>query len=107
MAVDDRAIDAITIDDLTEEQQQFAMIVGMDAYKHLIDIYGGTTVYIPKADWFDRTVRNKAIRSEFTGYNFRELGKKYGLTDVQIRNIVADLVYRMRKRPLEGQEQFF
>lgn len=108
IAVDDRsALSAITLDDLSDEQRQFAEIVGLSAYKQLIGIYGGTTVYIPKIDWFDRTVRNKAIREEFNGYNFKELGKKYGLTEVQIRNIVSDLVQRFRKSPIEGQERLF
>jgi len=93
--------------DLSEEQLQLAELVGLEAYKKLVLAYGGLAIYIPKPDYFNRKSRNEQIRSEFTGSNFKELAGRYGLTDVQIRNIVSDIVEKVRNRPIDGQMNLF
>jgi Mor family transcriptional regulator len=47
--------------------------------------------------------RNERIRAEFDGYNFRELARKYDLTEITIRSIVSDKVRELRARPMDGQ----
>lgn len=97
----------IRLDNLNEVWQQIASIIGMDNVKKLMDGYGGAYLYIPKSDKLDRAERNEQIRADFNGYNFRELAKKYHLTEVSIRSIVADEVKKIRSKPLDGQTTFF
>lgn len=49
-------------------------------------------IYFPLSKDSDRLERNRKIYSEFSGRNIPELAYKYGLSSVQIRNI-------LRKRP--------
>lgn len=97
------ALERVRLEDLDQEQQEVAELIGLDSYKKLMAEYGGMSIYIPKADRLERMERNDKIRSEFDGYNFRELAMKYGLTEVSIRSIVSDKVRELRARPMDGQ----
>ena len=76
-------------ENLSQEQQTLADLVGLDVFKALVRKCGGTCVYIPKEDNITRPIRNTMIKTEFTGSNIRELAKKYQLSEVQIRSIIA------------------
>lgn len=97
------AMDNLQLEDLDEERQQVARLIGLDNFKKLMEVYGGVYLYIPKADKLERIERNEQIRAEFNGYNFRELARKYDLTEVSIRSIVSDKVREVRARPMDGQ----
>ena len=48
----------------------------------------GDTVYIPKTGTAsDKEARDTEIRSQFTGHNYQELAKCYGLSPRHIRRI--------------------
>lgn len=100
-------IDNLQLEDLSSEQRELADVIGLESYKRLITIYGGSSIYIPKVDNFLRADRNDRIKQEFNGWNFKELSQKYDLTEVQIRNIVNDMVHVARSRPGEGQTSLF
>lgn len=97
----------IRMADLNEEQLELAELIGLENYKRLVQHYGGLQLYIPKPDSFSRAARNEQIKAEFTGSNFKELATRYGLTEVQIRSIVNDIVREVRSRPMEGQMSIF
>lgn len=80
-------IDKLTIDDLEPEQKQLAQLLGVEKYIELIKIYGGSSLYISKADTLSRNIRDKQIREEFNG-NYRELATKYRMSERYIRGIV-------------------
>ena len=92
---------------LSKDRQQVADLIGIENYEKLIEMYGGTWLYIPKPDTFERTDRNKRILDDFDGYNFKQLARKYGLTEVQIRTIVSEKTREIRARPLDGQTTLF
>ncbi len=95
---------ALTLSDLKEEQRQIAEIIGVDAYLKLTRVFGGTTIYIAKAEEIvHRAERDRKIREEFDGSNYAQLAVKYGLTEVWIRNIVYDKAMEIRKKPIDGQ----
>ena len=96
-------LDELQMEDLSEEWQQIALAIGLDNAKKLLEEFSGCVIYVPQLAALERSDRNRQIRAEFNGYNFRELGKKYGLTEVTIRNIVRDRVREVRSQPLEGQ----
>ena len=95
---------ALMLDDLREEQKQIAEVIGVDAYLELTRAFGGTSIYIAKAEEIvKRADRDRQIREEFNGNNYSQLALKYGLTEVWIRNIVYDKAVEIKRRPLEGQ----
>ena len=79
----------LTYEDLSQEHQGIADLIGLDVFKTLERKYGGTYLYIPKEDNITRPILNTMIKTEFTGSNIRELAKKYQLSEVQIRYIIA------------------
>lgn len=100
-------LDNITLDDLEGDQRALAEIIGIEDYRQLVKEYGGTHIYIPEHEGFKAAARNALIRKEFNGYNFKDLARKYDLTESSIRNIVGDLKNKIRSAPLEGQQSFF
>lgn len=100
-------LDKITLKDLDPEQRKIAEKIGINAYLNLIAICGGTYLYIPKFDSIERNLRNEQIKKEFTGYNFKQLARKYNLTEVTIRNLVGELDKEMKAAPIDGQITLF
>lgn len=93
----------IRLEDLSEGQQEVAALIGLENFRKLMEFYGGAYLYIPKTDRLERMERNERIRAEFDGYNFRELARKYDLTEITIRSVVSDKVRELRTRPMDGQ----
>lgn len=94
----------LRLNDLRDEQRQIAETIGIDAYLNLTKIFGGTTVYVAKAEEIvKRKSRDEQIREEFDGSNYTQLALKYGLTEVWIRNIVCEKAAEIRKKPIDGQ----
>ena len=66
----------LQLDDLKGEAHELAETIGMDAFRRLVDVYGGTgRVYIPQADTLLIPIRDRLIREEYNGYNVYELCK--------------------------------
>ena len=76
------AQEEIRLEDLSEGQQEVAALIGPENFRKLMEVYGGAYLYIPKTDRLERMERNERIRAEFDGYNFRELARKYDLTEI-------------------------
>lgn len=71
-------------------------------------IYGGQMIYFPVADSLYRSSRNRRIRKEFNGYNIKRLAKKYGMSDMGIRQIVGGAEIRRKKNePDKNQISIF
>ncbi len=79
----------IELEDLKEEQQEVAELIGLDTYKKLIKSVGGSFMYIPKENTICVKARNKIIRKEFDG-NYKKIGRKYRLSEKQVRNIISE-----------------
>ena len=95
---------ALVLDNFKEEQRRIAEIVGLEAYLELTRTFGGTNIYIAKAEEIvKRADRDRKIREEFDGSNYSQLALKYGLTEVWIRNIVHDKAIEIKKKPIDGQ----
>lgn len=96
-------LDKVGLEDLDEEQQALAGLIGMDAFRALVRKYNGTHIYIPKTESLEKPIRDRLIREEFDGRNYRELALKYGLTETWIRAIVIEKAKEIRMRPIDGQ----
>lgn len=62
--------------------------VGIENTLKIIELYQGTGVYFPKVESMLNKIRDRNIRREFNGGNYKELAIKYGLTERWIREIV-------------------
>jgi Mor family transcriptional regulator len=54
----------------------------------IIDELGGCRITIPTRKQRECEHRNRLIRCKFTGFNCRELGIRFGLSEMQVRRIV-------------------
>lgn len=94
----------LELDDLRDEQKQIAEVIGADNYLKLTRKFGGTSIYIAKAEEIiKRNERDENIKQEFDGSNYAQLAVKYGLTEVWIRNIVSEKAAEIRRKPIDGQ----
>lgn len=79
----------VSLDQLSGDQRELAEAVGLEAYRKLVENFGGCQIYIPKLEMTLKKIRNIEIRNSFNGSNYRELSKKYNLSEIMIRRIVS------------------
>ncbi|MDE6520395.1 MAG: DNA-binding protein [Ruminococcus sp.] len=72
----------------SEQQREIAEVIGIEAYRKLVDYYGGSRIYIEKSDTITRPDRNDEIRKKFDGGNYKQLAREYELSEETIRRIV-------------------
>lgn len=65
-------------------------IVGMERFLKIIDTAGGEFLYLPKRQTLEQPLRRAAICREFNGGNFKQLARKYGITERRVRTIVKE-----------------
>lgn len=107
MSLTEQLVNELTLDDLEGEQRALAECLGLEAYKRLLLMYAGSTFTVRMPDMVTIPLRNKRIRSEFNGYNWGELARKYNLHEKTIRNIVSGEISRIRAEPMDGQASLF
>lgn len=78
----------VSLDQLSSDQRELAETVGLEAYRKLVANYGGMSLYIPKRGIIPKEVRNKEIKKRFNGSNYRELARKYDLSEMTIRRVI-------------------
>jgi Mor family transcriptional regulator len=100
-------LERLTLDDLVDEQRELAEIVGIEAYKELVRVYGGSRIYINKAETVLADIRDAEINRQYDGYNIRELCSKYNLSETTIRRIVSENPYKKRPGLIPGQKTMF
>ena len=97
----------IQIDDLNPDFREVAETIGLEPALKLVQARGGEAVWIPRLEKICRAARDRAIRAEFNGHNFRELARKYRLTVVWIRNIVGEHAADEKGKPIDKQRSLF
>ena len=96
-AMDD--LNRLTIADFPDQYHDTIRLIGVKGFLAMMRTYGGTALYVPKADIVLRKVRDDKIKAEFNGHNYRKLAIKYGLTEITIRHILEG----ERDKPIPGQ----
>ena len=79
-----------TIEDVPEKFRPFVELVGIENVIKLSKYALGDEIYFPKPDTIIRKARNRRIKEEYTGYNEKELAKRYDVTIEQIKKILRD-----------------
>jgi Mor family transcriptional regulator len=66
----------------------FGQEYGMAIVKTIIEELGGLRVTVPSWKMLYRKERNALIRKRFNGFNHKELGIMFNLSETQVRRIV-------------------
>jgi Mor family transcriptional regulator len=86
-------LEEINLDDLPEPYREMSKAIGIKPTLEIARLYQGTGFYLPKLDSVINKIRDKKIKEEFDGKNYKDLAIKYGLTDRWVRQIVdSDIV---------------
>ncbi|MBQ3422289.1 MAG: DNA-binding protein [Romboutsia sp.] len=80
-------LELLSINDIPDSIKDVVEVIGIDAFKGLVKIAGGSNLYIPNESNLVKPIRNRKIKEEFNG-NYRDISIKYGISEVQARNIV-------------------
>ena len=80
-------LEFLTYSDVPDSIKDVVDVIGMDAFKDLVKLAGGSNLYIPNESNLVKPIRNRKIKEEFNG-NYRDISIKYGISEVQARNIV-------------------
>lgn len=97
----------IQFEDLPEPYDMLAEKFGISVALEMAKLFSGERVYFLKYEAVERPLRNKKIKSEFNGYNFKELARRYNMTEMGIRQIVADEIKVKQDEPNMHQVSFF
>ncbi len=81
-------IDDITIENLKEEQKELAELIGIENYIKVVKYFGGSSIYIHKANTLSKYIRDEQIKKDFDGVNYKKLSSKYNLSVNHIREIL-------------------
>ncbi|MDE6426296.1 MAG: DNA-binding protein, partial [Ruminococcus sp.] len=60
---------------LSGDKRELVNVIGLEAYKKLVQHYGGSYIYINKPDTVTRKERNTEIRKKFNGSNYCQLAQ--------------------------------
>ncbi|MBO3444585.1 Mor transcription activator family protein [Clostridium sp. CCUG 7971] len=74
-------------EDLPESVLDIVDTIGIDAFKDLVRLLGGSSLYIPSESSLAKPLRNKRIRESFNG-DYKAISRKFGISEVQVRNII-------------------
>lgn len=80
-------LDSLTRDDLPDSVMDIVDSIGLDAFKELVRLAGGSNLYIPNEASIVKSFRNKKIREVFDG-DYKVISRKFGISEAQVRNIV-------------------
>ena len=80
-------IEYLTKSDVPDSVKDVVDVIGIDAFKDLVKLAGGSLLYIPNESNLVKSIRNRRIKEEFKG-SYKEMSMKYGISEIQIRNII-------------------
>lgn len=88
----DDFLKSLTIDQLEGDALELAQVIGMDAFRSLVSVYGGSDyLYIPQLSKLRASVRNQNIQREYyEGARVRDIARKYHLSTRQISRILNE-----------------
>ena len=85
-------LEFLTESDVPDSVKDVVDVIGIDAFKGLVKLAGGSLLYIPNESNLVKPIRNRMIRDEFKG-SYRDISMKYGISEAQVRNIVNKVCY--------------
>lgn len=80
-------LEYLTKNDIPDSVKDIVDVIGIDAFKDLVKLAGGSLVYIPNENNLVKPIRNRRIKEEFKG-SYKDLSMRYGISEIQVRNII-------------------
>lgn len=81
-------LECVQYEDLDENDQDIADCIGLENFKKLVRTFGGSTINIKVSKNIALDYRNKQICSEFNGGNYKQLARKYNLSEASVYRII-------------------
>lgn len=81
-------LECVQYEDLDENDQDIADCIGLENFKNLVRTFGGSTINIKVSKNIALDYRNKQICSEFNGGNYKQLARKYNLSEASVYRII-------------------
>ena len=78
-------------EDIPESLKDIVDEIGIDNFIRLCRLCGGISLYIPTENSLSKPIRNRVIRESFDGGNYKELARKFDISEVQVRKIVSGI----------------
>ncbi|EEQ6524719.1 DNA-binding protein [Escherichia coli] len=82
---------ANTLKEMVGMEDDIAEQIAVAVANHMMQAWGGQTIYLPKGMVFMTSARDYKIWQECDGRNYRELAKKYNLTLQWIYKVVKKI----------------
>lgn len=73
-------------EELPAPYKRYAELIGIENLYLLAKELGGTSIYIPKAQFLLKEAMGKQLADEFNGSNYKKLAQKYNVCERTIRN---------------------
>jgi Mor family transcriptional regulator len=90
----------VKAEDIPSSFQDIVYAIGIEALLKLSFSVGGTTLYVPKPEFFLHKAKERLIIDEYNkGSTIKELALRYQLSDACIRKIISD--YFLEKEQLK------
>lgn len=80
-------LEHLTEEDIPDSVKDIVEVIGLDNFKELVKLAGGSIVYIPNESNLVKPIRNRMMREEFKG-SYKDISVKYGISEVQARHII-------------------
>lgn len=98
-------IGRVTFENLPDTHMEIANAVGIEAALKLCEVFGGCKKYIPCYDAIARIERDREIaRKAASGMTAAQLGKRFGMTAVNVRHILRKMADVDLKSGIRVQE---
>ncbi|WP_027358413.1 Mor transcription activator family protein [Desulforegula conservatrix] len=96
----------LSLDDLPGEFREIAEIVGLDGALKLVELCGGSQIYIPKMDSITRQTRYRQMLADFEKCrDYGLVARQYNLSEAHARMILKQLMLQ-RIGPRAQTEMF-
>lgn len=80
-------LDEMNKEDFPESVWDIVDVVGIDAFRNLVRLVGGSNLYIPHESSIARSFRNRIIRENFDG-DYMVFARRFGISEAMVRIIV-------------------
>lgn len=77
----------VKVDDIPSRYEDMLDAIGIDGFLGLVQLYGGSIVYLPTVKSLMKNSRDRIIKEEFKG-DYDKIARKYGMSRSQIYNII-------------------
>ena len=84
-------INYVSKEDLPILLQDLVDLIGIENFIKLIKVYGGSSLYIPNENSILKPLRNRLIKENFNGNNYKQLAKEFKISEMQVRNIINNV----------------